>query len=207
MGWSGDHKPKYISAIDYLKKGWDGHEKYEVIDSAMCGFTAIFFLMREKVQGYTFVVVYLTQYSNDYHNFHYKSMDEFAGPRVRCPKKFLGRLTPIEEIARLEGSEIEYPKEGEEYGGNGYFYAKRWREESEAYFKKSKQNSFKNGDIVKTDEPLSFSGGHKFQYFKKVGRFIYAVRNELTFPTICRVRVNLKNYNLEFIKRRNPPKE
>ena len=196
MGWSGDHKPKYISAIDYLKKGWDGHEKYEVIDSAMCGFKAIFFLMREKVQGYTFVVVYLTQYSNDYHNFHYKSMDEFAGPRVRCPKKFLGRLTPIEEIARLEGSEIEYPKEGEEYGGNGYFYAKRWREESEAYFKKSKDNAFREGDIFKTDEPLEFTSGNSFQYFKKINKKVFAVDPNRNFAPICIVRVNLKNQNV-----------
>ena len=200
MGWSGDNKPKYISAVDHLKQGWAGHEKLEVIDSAMCGFTAIFFLMREKELGYTFVIVFLTQYTKGYHNFWYKSMDEFAGPLVRCPKKFLGRLTPIEEIARLEGSEIEYPAEGQPYSGNGYFFAKRWREESEAYFKKSKENAFKEGDIFKTDEPISFSGGHKFQHFKKINKKVFAVDPNRNFAPIGRVRVNLKNYNVTRVK-------
>lgn len=203
MGWYGEHKPKSISTIDYLKQGWEGHKEIEILDSAMRGFNSVFFLAKHKELGYTFVIVYLVSYSNTYHNICYKSMDEFAGPNVLCPKKFLNKLTPVEEIARLDGREIEYPKEGEKFGGNGYYWAMDWRKKSAEQFK---EKAVRAGDIVKTDEPLNFSGGHKFQYFKKVGRSIYAVKNDFGFPVICKVQVNLKKYNLEFIKRRNPTK-
>ncbi len=188
MGWTGVHKPKHTSAIDFLKNEWSSNTDYEIIETAMNGFTSICFAVRHKKLDFVFAVVYLTSYNKDYHNFTYKSMDEFCGPNVNCPKKILKLLTPVEEIAKKEGKEIEYPKEGEEYGGNGYYWAMQWRKRSEEAFNKKSPTSFRSGDMIKLDEPMEFKSGSYYQYFKKVGRTLYAL-DPKTLKSICIVRI------------------
>jgi len=51
---------------------------------------------------------------------------------------------------------------------------------------------------VKTKNPVQFTSGARYQYFKKIGRKMFAgtLKNNV-FNPLCRVRVNLNYYEIE----------
>ncbi len=194
MGWTGVHKPKWIKAVDFLKDEWKSNTNYEIIATAMKGFTEIHFAVKDKNLDFIFAVVYLVQFSKGYENFTYKSMDEFCGPNVNCPEKILKLLTPLDEIAKKEGVDIKED--------NGYGWAKAWRERSwEAINKRKATPTFSSGDIIEIDHKIRFTNGTATEYFKKDGKNVYAMlRIENEFRMLFRVRLNHKNFNYKKVE-------
>jgi len=153
---------------------------YEVIDIALVRRRTLYAAVKNKDTGEVFCAVYLVRWTRGYYNFSYKGMDEFCGPvESDCPMRIFNLLSPLND----------------EKDPN--HWARDWRERVRKYHDGKKEIK---GGIVKTSEPVSFTSGNCYQYFKKIGRRIYAgVIRDNEFQPICYVRVNLMNYNFEII--------
>jgi len=155
------------------------NSEYELLDAALVQRTTFYAAVKNKQTGQVICVVYLIRWSpKTWDNFCYKDMTEFAGPvQVNCPKKIMKLLTPLND----------------EDDPNGW--ARAWRKKVEEYW--ATRNTINGGKVIKTENPVSFTSGDEYQYFRKAGRTLWAgIMIENDFRPICRVRVNLSNYNL-----------
>ena len=110
-------------------------------------------------------------------------MSEFAGPNVcDCPQRIIKLLSPLNDENDVNG------------------WARGWRKRVDEYWNKRKELQNNNGNVLKTKEPISFTSGDEYQYFKKIGRTTFAgiTRNNEFFP-LSRVRVNLSQYDYEVV--------
>jgi len=156
--------------------------KYELLDAALVQRTTFYAAVKNKETGKVFCGVYLIRWSpKSWDNFCYKDISEFSGPcEVNCPQRIMKLLSPLND----------------EDDPNGW--AREWRKRVKKYW--ATRNTINKGSIVKTKNPVSFTSGDEYQYFKKIGRTTWAgIMIENEFRTICRVRVNLSHYNLEML--------
>jgi len=179
MGWTSFsmHKP----VREWFKEEWGGD--YEVIDSALVKRHTLYGAVKKKSTGQIFCAVFLIRWSRDYYNFAYKDMTEFAGPnQSECPKRIMKLLSPLND----------------ENDPNNW--AREWRKRVNDYWAKRDTMSKNKGSVIKTKEPLNFTSGSDYQYFKKIGRTTWAgIMIENEFRLVCRVRVNLSHYEYEFV--------
>jgi hypothetical protein len=178
MGWT-SFSMRGQSVKEWFRKEWDYEgSKYEVIDSALVERSSLYGAIRKKDTGEIFCAVFLIRWSKGYYNFSYKDMTEHVGPSVcNCPQRIMKLLSPLND----------------ENDPNGW--ARAWRKRVEEYW--NTRNTINSGGIIKTENPVSFTSGDEYQYFKKVGRKLWAgIMIENEFRMTCPVRVNLSNYNL-----------
>jgi hypothetical protein len=176
MGWLSFsmHRP----VKEWYKSELDS--KYEVIDSALVQRTTFYAAIKNKETGQVFCDVLLIRWSpKTWDNFCYKPIGEFSGPVERnCPQRIMKILSPLND----------------ENDPNGW--AREWRKKVNEYW--NTRNTINKGGIIKTVSPISFTSGDEYQYFKKIGRKLWAgIMIENEFRMICPVRVNLSHYNLE----------
>ncbi len=185
MGWTSFSMREPIK--EWFKKSWDyENSDYEVIDSALVNRSNLYGAVRKKSTGDVFCAVFLIRWApkSDY-NFSYKDMTEHVGPNVYdCPKKIMKLLTPLTDENDING------------------YAGEWRNRVEKYW--ANRDLINSGVVLKTPEPIKFRSGDEYQYFKKIGRTIWAgIMIENEFRNTCRVRINLSHYNIEKITEEN----
>jgi len=178
MGWTSFSMHEPIK--EWFKKEWG--EDYEVLDSALVKRNTLYGAIKKKTTGEVFCAVFLIRWSRNAYNFSYKDMTEFSGPNeCECPRRIMKLLSDLND----------------ENDSNGW--ARKWRTRVNQYWK-SRDTLSKNKDkIIKTDEPIRFTSGQSFQYFKKFGRNTFAgimIGDE--FKTIVRVRLNFSHIKYEF---------
>jgi hypothetical protein len=175
MGWTSF--PMHEPVREWFKNQWSGD--YEVLDSALVKRNTLYGAVKKKSTGEVFCVVFLVRWSRDEYNFSYKDMTEHSGPNVcECPKRIMKLLSPLND----------------ENDPNGW--ARQWRLRVEKHW--ATCNTINKGGVIKTEKPVSFTSGSEFQYFKKIGRVIWAgIMIENEFRQMCRVRLNFSHYNLE----------
>lgn len=184
MGWTSFNMREPVR--DWFKKLWDYTDSdYEVLDSALVKRNTLYGAVKKKSTGEVFCAVFLIRWSRDYYNFSYKDMTEHSGPCVcECPQRIMKLLTPLNDNDDTNG------------------YAKDWRKRVEAYW--AGRKVINSGGIIKTTEPVKFTSGDEYQYFRKSGRTTWAgIMIENEFRPVCRVRVNLSHFNIEKINTEN----
>lgn len=177
------------TAKQYFEEMYQKETNFEIVDIAVVGFRVAYIAARNKTTGHIICHVNLLHRApKSYYNFGYKDMSEFSGPNVvTCPKRILDKLTPM-DILEKSG----------EYGESSIEWATAWRKGCYEYVAKT----VKSGSIIKLENPVSFTSGHSYQYFKKVGRRLYAIGNYGTsdsYETPVRFS-GLKHQTFEVIK-------
>lgn len=159
------------------------NDEVTALDIAIVKRNTLYAAIRENKTGMVYCVVYLLRWSRERgYNFSYKSMSEFAGPgESECPKRILNLLSPLDDKNDSNG------------------YAREWRKRCWDNIHNRERMSTGNY-IIKTKEPLKFTSGAEFQYFKKIGRRMYAGTIENNqFRSLSRVRLNTKYFEYEMI--------
>jgi hypothetical protein len=181
MGWTSF--PMHRPVKEWFKDEWSG-DIYEVIDSALVKRNTLYGAVKKKDTGEIFCAIFLIRWSRNYYNFCYKDMTEHSGSyQYDCPKKIMKLLTPLND----------------ENDPNGW--AREWRKKVEEYWNKRDILKKNKDKIIKTKEPVNFTNGCDYQYFRKVGRKIFAgvLDQNGFFEMYSRVRFNLSHYDYEFI--------
>lgn len=187
MGWTTFNKSKHISPSDYFRSTFAHEPNHELLDIAIVKRMTAYMAVRLKDTNEVICFVYLLTYSKDYYNFGYKDMTEFCGPcQAECPKRILDLLTPLDEKDENNNWAVE------------------WRKRCyDKINKKASLPKVKVGDIIKLDEPIGFTNGAKFQYFKKeerrnrwIGMFADKVGNLIHSST---VRFMASNFKYEIV--------
>jgi hypothetical protein len=177
MGWTSF--PMHESVKDWFTREYTDDQR-QVLDVALVKRSTLYAAVLIRATGQVVAFVFLIRWSRDVYNFSYKDMTEFSGPcECECPKRIMKLLTPLEDTPENQ-------------------YAINWRNSVKEYWvNKERLNS---GDVFKTKDPVEFTSGARYQYFKKIGRAMYAGRIvDNVFRTLCRVRINLNHYNIEAI--------
>ena len=156
---------------------------FEALDIAIVKRNTLYAAIKDKMTGKIFCAVYLLRWSrNNHYNFTYKPMDEFVGPcEYECPERIFKLLTPLNN--KLDPNR----------------WARKWRKRVQEYHKA--REALKGNFMFKLKEPIDFTNGETFQYFKKEGRIIFAgvLKNNM-FYSRCKVRIkNLHNFEFEKI--------
>ena len=185
MGWMSF--PMHEPVKQWFTELWDKNT-HEVLDVAIVKRNTLYAAIRLKTgvsANQVFCVVFLLRWSRDTYNFSYKDMSEFSGPcEIECPMRIIKLLTPLDDNSDPNG------------------WARGWREKVCNYWNaQEKLNSGKY--IIKIDEPVNFTNGLSFSYFKKIGkRFMAgALQANNVFASYCYVRFNPLYYNYELIDR------
>jgi len=154
-----------------------------VLDIAIVKRNTLYAAIRDNETKEVYCLIYLLIWSRERgYNFSYKSMSEFVGPcKSECPERILKLLSDLNDQNDQNG------------------YAREWRKRCKETILNRKKLSTANF-VIKTNEPLNFRSGANYQYFKKIGRRMYAgiIENDM-FKSLCRVRLNLKNIEYELI--------
>lgn len=182
MGWMSF--PMHDKVSNWFKSIWV--DNYEVLDSALVKRNTLYGAVKEKSTGDVFCAVYLIRWSRDDYNFSYKPMTEHVGPyEYECPERIFKLLTPLTDENDVNG-----------YAGN-------WRQKVIAYHNDRKQLRGIKNQIIKVDEPITFTNGGTCQYFKKVNKKTYGgYFNDGIFTARYRVSLNLLRYKFTLIPER-----
>ena len=154
-----------------------------ILDIAIVKRNTLYAAIRNDKTQEVFCYVYLLRWSRERgYNFSYKPMTEFVGPcESECPERILKVLTALNDQNDPSG------------------YAREWRKRCKETIEKRKELS-KGEFAIKANEPINFTSGANYQYFKKIGRRMYAGAIENNrFISYCRVRLNLKYVKYEMI--------
>ena len=154
MGWTTFNKPKHISPSDYFRNSFSHEPNHELLDIAIVKRTQCYMAVKLKDTGEIFAFVYMLTYGRGQENFGYKDMTEFAGPNIsECPKRILKLLSPLDAADDKNGWAIEWRK-------------RCW----DKINSKTSNPKVKEGQIIKLEEPINFSNGGGYQFFKKQNR-------------------------------------
>ena len=184
MGWCS--MPMHDKVSDWFRNEWKENTNYEVLDVTLVKRNTIYAAIKELKTGDVFCAVYMVSWSRDVYNFSYKSMTEHCGPnQIECPERIFKLLTPLNDDNDSMG------------------YARRWRENVEEFHTQRKAIKKMGNFIFKVSSPIQFTSGRTFEYFKKVGKAIYALNKvNDNYNVIYKVRIGkLTNYNFELIKK------
>lgn len=185
MGWTS--QPMRESVKQWFTELWN-KDTHEVLDVAIVKRNTLYAAIRLKTgvsANQVFCIVFLLRWSRGYYNFSYKDMSEFSGPNeIECPKRIMKLLTPLDDNSDPNG------------------WARGWRDKVNTYWNvQEKLNSGKY--LVKTNEPVNFTNGLSFSYFKKMGKHFIAgaLQANNIFASYCEVRFNPLHYKYELIER------
>ena len=182
MGWTSF--PMHEPVKEWFRKEWEFDEsKYEVLDSALVKRSTLYGAIKNKTTGEVFCAVFLIRWSREVYNFSYKDMSEFAGPNEsECPQRIMKLLSPLND----------------ENDPNGW--ARAWRKRCEEKYQKREALKKAKGSIIKTKDPISFTNGCSYQFFKKIGRTLWAgIMIENEFRMTARVRLNISRFEFEVV--------
>jgi hypothetical protein len=188
MGWTTfNYNGK---AKDYFTDMIERSEGLELVDIAIKNFRTAYLAVRVIKSGYVFCQTFMIHRApKSYENFGYKPIYEFAGPvESECPERILNKLSPLSEIEATG-----------DYAGDSIKWAQEWRNRCKESIAFSKRLS--KGEVVKTKNPISFTSGAEYQYFKRENRKWYAIADYGTKHERS-VRVNLrgsKYMSFEFV--------
>lgn len=182
MGWSSFHMNKGETK-NWFINDWQSNGKYKVLDCAIVNRSVMYGAIQNNETMQVFCAVFLIRYGKGYMNFSYKDMTEFEGPcESNCPKRIFKFLSELNDLNDPSG------------------WAREWRKKVEEGYLNSEKLSETNGKVIKTSEPVKFTNGSEYSYFKKVGRRVYAgVMFDHNFIDVMRVRVNLRNYSYTLV--------
>lgn len=168
MGWTGTHKRKGQSYLEFFREEFHGDTKtnaFELIDGAVKNFV---FYGVERVRNlatdtaeFRAVIILISRNPGDY-NIHYKDMTESSGPYAAdVPEKIWKLILTLIP---------EPPNE----------YAAQWRERVRAFKAKPK---LRKGMTVKFKEPIKFTDGssHDTFYVEARGAFKRLDANYATY--------------------------
>jgi hypothetical protein len=184
MGWCSFNLNKNVR--DWFRDEWSDETDYQVLDVALVKRHTLYAAIKQLSTGDVFCAVYLVRWSKGYYNFSYKSMTEFSGPcEIECPERIMKLLTPLNDKNDPNG------------------WARKWRKKVNDFLEKRKLIN-KLGDFVfKTKNPIRFSNGIEFSYFKKEGKSMYAgdLQQNGKFASFCRiVKLNLSRYEFDIVQ-------
>jgi hypothetical protein len=180
MGWMSFQMNQPVKK--WFKSIWDDND-VTVLDIAVVKRNTLYAAIRNEKTSQVFCAVYLLRWSRERgYNFSYKPMTEFVGPgESECPKRILNLLSPLND----------------ENDSNGW--AKEWRKRCWDNIH-NREKMCTGNYVLKTKEPVKFTSGNEFQYFKKIGRRMYAgVIENNQFRSFGRVRLNIKYQQYEMI--------
>ena len=169
MGWTSF--PMHEPVKEWFKKEW-AETNVQILDIAIVKRNTLYAAIKNNETNEVFCAVYLLRWSNSDYNFSYKSMTEFVGPcETECPLRIMKLLTPL--------SDKNDPDK----------WARNWREKVYKYWEDKKK--FDSGFVLKTKNEISFTNGLNAQYFKNIGKKIFAgiIQNN-EFYQLCRVSFN-----------------
>jgi hypothetical protein len=157
MGWTGCHRPKGVTSLEFFKKEF-GSGHYEFLDSAVVGeaFYAAVKHLKDSETGFfkkgdVFGMVCLIRHGKGEYNFHYKNMSESSGPYAcDCPARIIGLLSLTVNA-----------------------YALEWREE--CLHRHAVRAAVKGGMVARLTVPVHFSQGRVFRNFMQEGGKTFAV--------------------------------
>ena len=180
MGWTSYSMHKPIK--EWFKETWNG-DKYEVVDSALVKRNTLYGAVKVKETGEIFCAVFLIRWSQSYYNFSYKNLTEHSGPcQCECPQKIMNLLSPLDDSNDPNG------------------WAREWRKRVNDHWTKLSIMKEKKDFVIKSKNPISFTNGQQYQYFKKIGRrWMAGILHNNIFQPHSLVRVNLNHYEYEFI--------
>lgn len=164
MGWLTMHETR--TAKQVFLDMYKDEPNFEIVDIAIKNFRTAYIAVKNLERGYIFCQTYMIHRApKSYYNFGYKPVSEFMGPtNDDCPKKILDKLTPLNKIARMDN-----------FGESSIEWAKNWRER--CYKNIENSNKLSKGGIIKLNQPINFTNGAIYQYFKKEGKQIFAIVN------------------------------
>jgi len=179
MGWTSFRLNEPIKV--WFVRQWEGNGKYKVLDCALVRRMTLYGAIKNNETGDVFCAVYLIRWTRDYDNFCYKDLSEHSGPyEDNCPERIFKLLTPLNN------------------GNDPLGYARAWRERVEKYYITSKL--LKGDFLLKTKIPIHFTDGSDYEYFKKVGKNIFAgemINND--FKIRVRVSLSLRHYDFDIL--------
>jgi hypothetical protein len=155
-------------------------DEVTVLDIAVVKRNTLYAAIKDNETQEVYCAVYLLRWSRDYYNFSYKPMTEYVGPcESECPERILKLLTPLNDQNDPNN------------------FAREWRKRCEENIINCQKLNTGNF-IIKSKEPLSFTNGSSYQYFKRINRKMYAgiVENNI-FNSYLRVGLNLKHIQYE----------
>jgi hypothetical protein len=156
MGWTtfnfNGTKKEFLESEFNREPNWG-----TIIDSSIVGST-IYAAVKlgsnhgERAGLITALIIMTSNNKKEHYNFGYKDMTEGCGPHFyKCPKRIINLLSPVDDLYDADSSAREY--------------ATNWRNKCTD---KPKLAKIPFGAIIKTKEPLRFSDGIKYSYFKHI---------------------------------------
>ena len=178
MGWTSLRMTEPVK--EWFVEQWESNPEIMVLNVAVVKRNTLYAAIKNVETNEVFCAVYLLQWSKGDYNFCYKDMTEFAGPcEAECPERILKLLTPLEDIEENN-------------------YAINWRKR--CYETIENRKMINSGNVIKVKNVIRFSNGMSFQYFKKIGRTMYAgIMENNKFKSVCRVSFNPKRVEAEII--------
>jgi len=176
MGWTSF--PMHRPVKEWYKEQLP--DNYTAIDIAVVKRMTLYAAVKNLKTGETYCEVLMIRWSRSYYNFSYKPMSEFSGPGMSdCPLRILKHLSPLNDTNDPHG------------------WAREWRKRVVQYHETRKKMS--TGTVMLLD-PVEFTNGTKFQFFRKIGRRLWAgLMQDDKFYPICRVRINLDYYEYKIV--------
>ena len=179
MGWTYMEMPRE-GTTEWFKRQltWESDDgtKRRVLETAIVARTEAYAAVetvRPNGEREVWAAVFLLNYvprAKDGFTFGYKDMDETVGPNAdNCPARILDLLTPTESQ-----------------------YANDWRNRCRARLERRIANKVSDGDVIKLETPLNYSGYGEADTFKvrMQGRKVYfmALDSETLDPRfLCRI--------------------
>ncbi|BCV23258.1 hypothetical protein [Gelria sp. Kuro-4] len=151
MGWDYLHLEKGRSIKDFLREEFTHsgeNYSYKVLDCAIVNLREAYLAVEhvdETGNREVYAVVCLLNYTDDYYNFGFKSIDETMGPyQYNCPKRILELLTPTENK-----------------------YAQEWRAKCwERLKEKAARPKLQKGMVICFTKPIRFTNGRVESVFR-----------------------------------------
>lgn len=165
MGWtfSGRHGKSVTDMVKVSYEWENDTSKTEVLAHSINVRVGVAYLAVKstiKASGISYVwagVALIKLVPRDYYDFGIKEMDETVGPCERdCPKRILDLLTPLDEMATLQGEAFRADS-----------WAAQWRADCHANLaKKAVRGVLKHGDVITLKTPVRFTDGRERGTFK-----------------------------------------
>jgi hypothetical protein len=179
MGWMSFHMVEPVK--QWFINNYDKNV-IEVLDVAIVKRNTLYAAMKKNT-GEVFCAVYLLRWSRNDYNFSYKPMTEHVGPcEIECPLRIMKLLTPLEN-------------------NDNNNFAIKWRKRVYEFW--DVQKKLNSGEyLVKANEPVKFTNGLHFSYFKREGKHYVAGELQINgiFASFCKVRLNLNHFKYSLVK-------